>query len=402
MRNVAALGVVLLIAAAATAKPVGSKFEDVLKKSAVIAVARFDGARPGQAGAAVNCVLEFTQILKGDVKPGKHVVAWRASYTPSVGPGVVEFVAFLDETMVWNYVAVPAEAGAAVAGSVLHLSGFYDYNAHFVTPSLVSLPLLETYIKKGTLVYRFRGAMWFPVRGKGNWEAGNILLEGTHDPFKQTSKIKGMPELKGLPAPKVSVSAWVERDTIHLESSRDRVLEVKGRVESLDGKTGTFNVRFYATRPDFLSQKEFEAFAADGDRGDSYHRVKVRCTGKPGEAKGRELTLRLGERGRVGSVTGWAETDTRLTGGSGGDAKQEFSGELDGGRELVFRFDRTKAPKGADVIRWTFQDVLLYDLHATDLPGEIEVRDAKTKAVLESHPFSATLEGVFHDSLGKK
>jgi hypothetical protein len=75
---------------------------------------------------------------------------------------------------------------------------------------------------------------------------------------------------------------------------------------------------------------------------------------------------------------------------------------LDGGRELVVRFNRTKAPKGNDVIRWTFQEVLLYDLYATDLPGEIEVRDAKTRAVLESHPFTATLEGVFHDSVGKK
>lgn len=402
MRKLAVLGVAFLIASSSVpAKSIGTKFEDAMKKSAVIAVARIDGARPGQMGTTVNCVLEFTHVLKGDVKPGKHVVGWRAGYTPSVATGG-EFVAFLDETMVWHYAAVPTVEGAEVAGSVLHLHGFYDYNAHYVDPSLLSVPLLETYLKKSTMTYAFRGELWFPVKGKGSWEASHILLEGTYNPFKGTSEVKGMPELKGLPAPTVSVRSWTFRDGIEIVYSRNRVLEITGRVESLDSKTGTFNVRFYATRPDFLSQKEFEAYAAAADSGDSHYRVKLRCEPKPGETKPKELTVRLGERGRVGAVVGWSEKEVRLSGSSGGAGTEEYYGEPDGGRELVIRFDRTNAPKGDDVATWTFQHRLLYDLYATELTGEVQVRDAKTKAILESRPFTATLEGVFHDSLRKK
>jgi hypothetical protein len=87
-----------------------------------------------------------------------------------------------------------------------------------------------------------------------------------------------------LPAAKVSINSWVMRDAIQLEYSRDRLLEITGRVASLDAKTGRSTSAF-ATRPDFLSQKEFEAYAADADRGDSHYRVKLRCEAKPGEAK---------------------------------------------------------------------------------------------------------------------
>lgn len=385
----------------AAAKPIFTKFEDAIRKSSVIVVARFDGARPGQGGAAKNCVLEFTRVLKGEVTPGNHVVTWRDSYVPSLGNRVTEFIAFLDDELVWHYAAVPATGYGEVADQPLHMVGFYNFNAHFISVSLLSLPLLESYLKTGKMTYSFRGPLWFPVPGQAKWEASRIVLEGSHDPFGNQSSLRRLPPLVGLTDGKVSLGSWHIREGIEIAYSRNRPLEIHGKVESLDAKTGTFVTRFNVVRPDVLSQKEFEAYVANADRGDSHYRVKLRCPAV-GKEPEKTLVMRLGERGRTGSVTGWGEREVRFDSSSSSDLMFEARGDLDAERELVVRLDIRKAPRGDGIITWSFQNSLLYDLNVMELEGVVEVRNKLTQDVLQTRPLTASLEGVYYETLKKK
>jgi hypothetical protein len=161
-------------------------------------------------------------------------------------------------------------------------------------------------------------------------------------------------------------------------------------------------MEFVVMQPHVLSQKEFEAYAADATRGGSSYRVKLTCADAVGEQKTKELTLRLGESGHVGTIIGWTAKEKRLSGSNSNAGTLEIHGDLEDGKEIVVSFNLTKAPRGEGVIRWLFRSDLLYDLYATELPGVLVVREKATNKVLNSVDFAATLEGVFYDKLDPK
>lgn len=399
MRKLLVLVVLLATAQAATAKSMYTKFTDAMEKSAIIAIARFDGARPGQVGALKSCVLEFTEVLKGDLKAGKHIVSWAEGYTPRVERSMVDFVAFLDKDLVWHYAAAPFGDNLNVAESPLRMHGFFDFNAHHVEPSLITVELLKTYAKKGTLEYSFRGPLCFPVKGKGTWEASKIVLDVTHDPIKKTSSVTGLPELKGLGKHEVTVSSLPFRDGVVIEFWGRRSLRLGGEAKSLDVKNGTFQVRFFAILPDILSQKEFEGYVADAEKGAASYRVKLTATG--GDKK--TMTLHLNASGAIGRLSGWSASEVRFSSASWNkNAAELCSDRAEDGKEIVVRIDTSRVPRGAGRVYWTFQNTLLYDLYTGELPGVVEVRDRVSKKVSSSLELVAAFEGVSYEKASDK
>lgn len=402
MRKLLLLAVALFVGgASALAESIATKFEDALKKSDVIAVARFDGVRPGRAGAAKTAVLEFTKVIRGDVKPGKHVVSWPEGYTPRIEEGASEFVAFLDRTLIWHYAAEPTNPDGTVADSPLRMGGFYDFNAHIVFPSLLSLSLLEEYVKTGKLVYSFRGPLCFPARGKGNWEASKVVLEGTCDPLRERVTIKGLPELKNLRAtPLARVGGWHSRPEIRLSFSSARPLEIAGGVTSLDVKTGVFGVKFFVAEPELLSRQDFEAYVADPEPGD-LESYRVKLTGATGDEKAKVVTLRLGRRHRPEAVEGldsekWIWVSTTTT-----DDHLEIHWRA-AGKTLKVRFDVRPARGDPTLDGRAFQDGLLYFVHAADLPGTLEVIETAGSKIVKTLKFTATLDSLTHEKVSRK
>jgi hypothetical protein len=170
-------------------------FADMMKNSTTIAVAKLLEA-PNRTGSTT---LDITQVLKGTLKPGKHKISFEAF--PDLETKDREFVVFLDEKLIWRFVASPLDSQQPVDKAVLAVRGFCDDNAHWVSPGLVTLEQLETYIKVGSLVYRFRGAIYFPQPGKTDWKASSLSISGTYDVTNKKVTVTGLPQLEGFPAP---------------------------------------------------------------------------------------------------------------------------------------------------------------------------------------------------------
>jgi hypothetical protein len=261
----------------AWAEPKHATFEKVIENSATIVVARFLGDQPDEKKATIQ--VEVSQVLKGDLNPGKHLFAFQDR--PHFGAKGDEFVAFLDKDRIWRFMASPQKGENKVGQGILQITGFYDYNAYWITPGLVTLDQLKTYLKDGSLVYRFRGDVYFPEPGKLGWKAGSLVLSGTYDAIKNKVNVKGLPNLNGFPAqPEVYIHSRHEESNLDLSYERSgyRPLTLIGKVRGFDNKTGEMKARFAVSTPEVLTQKTFEDYLADERKGPYYYKFKLTCT----------------------------------------------------------------------------------------------------------------------------
>jgi len=245
------LAVVLcLTSEPAWAKPKSTTFEKLIEGSVTIAVAKFADAGPDRNKLVVN--LDFLRILKGDMKPGKHRIAFE-DHPWFANKGDV-FVVFLDADKIWRFVAHPLN-GKKLEEDLLQLDGFYDYNAYYVNPALVTLDQLQSYLKDKKLAYRFRGQVYFPDAKQAAWKAGSLTIKGTYDAVTNVGKVEGLPESKGFVGqPKVYMvhGRHGERPRFDLEYSRanNRLLTLMGKADGVDPKTGDILVRFAVLAPE--------------------------------------------------------------------------------------------------------------------------------------------------------
>lgn len=221
-------------------KPKHATPKEVVERSATIAVAKFAEKNPNFAKR--NQDLEILQILKGDLKTGKHRVPCEDQ--PRFANKVETFIVFLDKAKVWRFVADPLN-GKKLEDDLLVMDGFYDLNAYVVSPGLVTLEQLQKYLKDKTLNYRFRGAVYFPEAKEVAWKPGSLKIKGTYDAVTEVAQVEGLPELKGIVAqPEVYMSHWRNDETpsLHLQYSRStsRALILMGKVDGIDRKTGKF------------------------------------------------------------------------------------------------------------------------------------------------------------------
>jgi hypothetical protein len=392
------LGAVHLSAAPAWAKSRHTYLKEVIAQSETIVIAKLD--KLPKYGSSRKTQLDVLQVLRGNLKPGKHEVTFE-DY-PRGGPG--DFVAFLDKNLVWRFTAAPL-AAKKVKDAVLVISGFNDRNAHWVTPALLTLEQLKTYLKERSLLYKFRGDIYFPQAGKMAWKPGTLRIRGTYNAMKDSARVKGLPALKGLPAqPKVLIHNMDEGAHIDLEYSanNDRPLHLLGAVVGFDPKSNEMIAQFAVSAPDVLRQKSLEDYLADARRGPCYYAFRLTCPPTTKEPKQRVLMLTLGEKaGAIGDVRGWGKGPLAISCSSyngpsmrSGSSEREIPKKVakdlfaedwvlrmvaptDTGEFLVLAFDLGKPKRDRSPFRWTFQNTLLYNLYRTPVRGTLLLHDGK-------------------------
>lgn len=408
-----------------SAKPRHTKFEDAVKRCPIIVVAKLSATQPHEATETSS--LDVVRVLRGELKSGTHTVGYRD--VPSVDAKGGEFVAFLDEKLNWLFVAEPAGGGKTVDGSVLLIRGFNDTNAHIVTPGLVTERQLAAYLKDGSLVYSFRGPVFFPQAGKPGWKAGSLTVAGTYDAVKGKVAVGGLPRLDGFPEqPEVEVSGMREGALISLTYSRQlsRPLQFRGEVEGLDGRTGDYLLRFAVEKPEVLTEKAFGEYVADARNGGCVSTFRLTCTPVAGSAAPKALSLALGRWAENGwgsyQVDGWEKESLLARAlechGRGGHYGAHFSkpGEMpfpevverelareDGlvrvaaktkaGETLLLIFDvGGPFPPARGPFVWSFRTELTYALYVGEIKGTIAVADGKKMNVVAS--FTTTFEST--------
>ncbi len=406
------IGLPLFLPAPALAEPIATTFQDAVSKSEWIVVAKL----PEKVNAESHKIkLDVVRTLKGKLALGVQEVKFED--IPEGGPG--EFLAFLDKARVWRFVAVPLHA-KTVDRQVLAMRGFYDFNAHWVFPGLLTVAQLQTYLKNGSLVYRFSGPVYFPQPGKLPWKPGTLQITGRYDAIKEKATVTGLPDLKGFPAqPEVLIQDTWNDTHIGLTYSRgnDRPLHLIGKVEGLDPQSGVMRTRFAVSAPEVLTEKSLRDYLADARRSPCSY--TFRLTGAPTKEhpKGRVFTLTLGnESGAIGQIAGWGKKPLTITGTSfqspterSGSASAELpknvakdlvakdwvlqmTAPTDSGEYLILSFDLGKSKPNPGGFHWPFQNKLLYTLYSSPVRGTLQLHDGTKLTTLTT--VAVTLDSV--------
>ncbi|MGC4005937.1 MAG: hypothetical protein QM811_23580 [Pirellulales bacterium] len=381
-----------------------TSFQDAVKKSPTIVVAKMTSAPDPKTSTVM---IDVAQVLKGTMGLGRHKVAFGAY--PNVDVKAEEIVVFLDQDLSWNYVAVPLHGQKTVEKSVLALRGFYDFNAHIIDPGLITLDLLKGYLKDGTLIYRFRGNIFFPQLGKSDWKPSAIQITGRYDAVNEEVDVSGLPALVDFPKqPKIHVSSFNSPSgNFDLEYSRSRLrqLELTGFVASLDDKTCELIIRFAVSGPEIPTEAAFRDYLSDGRKRGITSKFELPCVMEDGQK--RVLFLEKGRCIDSGQeemrLLGWDREPSKVLAmechspnGNVSIGHQDYIGpsplpeivdrELDrkdGIHRLVaktesgefvilaLKFDGTLVPSGLFV--WAFQDILPNLLYTRKAAGTIYV-----------------------------
>ena len=159
-------------------------------------------------------------------------------------------------------------AGPSIETGVLKLKGFFDFNAHIVSPGVMSLGELEGFLKTGKLDQTLAVTMVFHdakgarvVSSKGftvKWDA--IARAVTSSTFVGAC-LKG-PSMFPFDWGSVSLS-FSDACPSAKPNARDRSLDVEGAFVGWDARAGALQVELEPSRP-WLDEKEWDTFVADG------------------------------------------------------------------------------------------------------------------------------------------
>ena len=374
--------------------------------------------------------VEILQVLKGDLKPGKHHISYEDR--PHIGSKDEEFIAFLDKDGVWRFMASPMKDQEKLAQDILQISGFYDFNAYWVTPGLVTLNQLKTYLKDRSLVYRFRGEICFPEPGKTDWKAGSIVIPGTYDVTNKEVDVKGFPNQKGFPTqPEVHIHSQDDESNFDLDYARflNRPLNLIGKVQGLDPKTDAMRIRFAVSSPEVLTQKALEDYLGDASLGNCYYKFKLACapvkdsnipkilflkwtenqwdgTQLEGHGKAPLIVFRTSFNGpghNSGSISTGSPANlpkTMTEEGSKEDWVLRMSVKTDTEDYLTLGFQIGEPKRDEESFSWFAKNELLYALYRNQVKGTITLHDGQTARTVAT--FTTPLDSVAFNRYEKK
>jgi hypothetical protein len=426
------LAAVLAKPATSCAEPKFATFEQVIERSTTIVIAKFTGDVPDENKRTVKVAV--VQALKGKLQAG--VQHFQFHDRPRLGEQGQEFIAFLDKDQVWTFIAAPLNPKDKLAESLLCVEGFYDFNAYLITPGLITLDQLKTYLWDGSLVYRFRGEIYFPERGKTEWKPRSLAIAGTYDAVKAKATIQGLPNLKGFPEhPEISIQGRHYEHAFDICYARTsyRPLNLVGSVEGLNNKTGEMLVQFAVSAPELLTQGALEEYLADASLGPCYYTFRLACEPvKDGKVQ-KTLLLTMGKWtvGRWDSVhlQGYEKTPLSVYKTSYNGPSRSFRSiraavppdkypksvddehneqdcvlrmtvRTDSGEFLTLAFQIGEATKEEPTFSWILKNELLYAVYARDIKGTMTLHDGKTARTTAT--FAATLDSVGFNRKGGK
>lgn len=295
----------LLAPSLARAEPMLTSLDEVLSRSPDIVIATYVGPVGGQdAFQATGSRLRIERALRGHQRG--EIVAGVGTGHADVAAGS-RVVVFLDEHRNWSFV------GEALAGrrleDAVQLRGFYDFNAHIVTPSLVTLDALGVRVGGRPLSWRVEGPLVALA------DDGSRIVE---TPYRLTveasenapARVQGLPPLPGLPAPTVDFGGWEPIVSIAWRSSWPRPLLVRGEITGRQGDV--LQARFWIVEPDVFRVRDITAYLTNGDAAYPYYEMPLVWD------DGERWTVIVGDdysglafRDAHGREVGWSSFDIR-------------------------------------------------------------------------------------------
>lgn len=210
-------------------------------------------------------VIDVDSVVRGNAALGPRKVNAAPGQSPDASGRVV---AFLDKNDTFRWVGNLA-AGTAIETGVLRLSGFFDFNAHLVTPGTMTLAQLKGYLATGTLAQTFAGSVVVEDPATGSLLPSGKTFTFARDAIAdKTTAFAGLhgaclgnPWVHGFDwGPSVLLSETCPAPT-GKASGASRRLELEGRVTGVDA-TGAITIDFTPTDP-FLDATDFATFMND-------------------------------------------------------------------------------------------------------------------------------------------
>jgi hypothetical protein len=276
LRPLAPLAVVALavVSHSAVAEPMVTDLPTVRRDAATIVVGTVTSVSSGTATLNVDAALRGTKPASA-IKMG----APTARHEGLLGQRVVAFADANNELRWYGHTI----AGPDLEHGVLLLAGFYDFNAHFVTPGMMTFPQLTGYLATGVFPSRtFVGTVGFPDGHGGIAPSSKHFV--VHVAGNGATKVTGFALSCLAPPTSLFGLDWGDftlsfEDTC-AKSGPSRSLRLSGATTGVDA-AGNITVLVSPAAP-ILTQSEYDTFAADGAIADV--RRTVRFTAPNGTA----------------------------------------------------------------------------------------------------------------------
>jgi hypothetical protein len=301
----------------ARAEPASTEFNEVVAQSETIAVIHLKDVDSRQFKVRLN----IKQVFKGSLKPGEREVTVPRYGISSVGHLTKnrELIGFIDHGNVWRFLGISA-TGKAINSDVFELWGFNDDEGdiHFVTPGLLTLAQLKTYLKNKTLRYPFRGDVYFPRSGKGGWQVSDLQLTGTYDAITDTAQAKGFAALavySSQPEVRLTLQDGPRFNIVYSDKGSRR-LDFGGRVVGVDPRSGDFLVKFSINWPTLLNEEALKRYLGNPRPATPVYTFHLNYAPSR-TTKARELSLVMHDQ-VFGHICGWSDRPLQI-------AEAEFS-----------------------------------------------------------------------------
>lgn len=205
--------------------------------------------------------IDVDTVVRGSIPLGRKTL--KSSLTgSSYASGRV--VAFLDKDDRFQWVG-HVVGGSSIETGVLLLSGFFDFNAHIVSPGTMTLAQLKTFLATGTFTQRF-SARIMVEDGHGQFVPSGQSLAFDYDPF--TRKISNAPTFTCLDQLSTFGLDWGSVRLMFGDSScphagqKSRRLDLVGAPTGVNAK-GEITLDVSATSP-FLDATDLPVYLKDG------------------------------------------------------------------------------------------------------------------------------------------
>ncbi len=241
----------------ARAEPMLTSYDDVIAASTDVVIATFLGPVGGvPAHEATHYRLRVERALRGNLSGVIRV-------TPGDGhasfPRGTRLVAFLQNGS-FRFVGTATE-GRRLEDGAIHLSGFYDFNAHIVSPGMTTIDALTDRLAGRTATVRYRGPLLALSddglrRVRTPWTVNVTLHDG------RAPVVTGLP-VRGFPAPSVGQGGLYGELTISYRSSWPRPLQVRGH--AVGRSQGIVEMEFWVVEPDLFRVADLRRYMTDAD-----------------------------------------------------------------------------------------------------------------------------------------
>lgn len=273
------------------AEPMVTTLDSVVKGAKHVWIASFLAPPAGSNTLDYDLVVE--RVLRGSAAP-KSTMRVKAANGHAYFKNGTRIVAFVDGSGSWTAYAKEF-AGPSLEDGVLRVEGFYDFNAHLVTPGVMTLAQLEAFVVKGTpLAWTFRGKI---LLASPTGLAPSSIDVSAQAP---SNVVTGMPAFSGFPSPTVHVGSWMGTDaTVEWNRTLGRPLVLEA---SAIGKNpdGSIAVEWRTSYPTLLTEAEFKKYLADPKLGHPYYVLEVAT---PGTKMPLVLDKEIGRIGTLGTMS---------------------------------------------------------------------------------------------------